>query len=772
MTACRSTSTRPPRTNGEDIPSLLATAMPDGAVRCGVCAHRCLVRPGGSESAASARTATACWFSTAYGAAVAVAMDPIEKKPLFHVAPGTQAYSLATAGCPFHCVFCQNWEIAQGPRLGAAASGPRLPPDRAVADALELGARSIAYTYVEPTVFLEYALAIGRPARAAGLLNLFITDGYATPEAIDLLATVLDAANVDLKGFNEAFYRRRCGARLDHVLEALEALPAGRCVARGDDARHPGRERRPSRTSRAHRLARRRISGAETPWHVSRFFPAFRMQDRPPTPLEPRSVEPPRSGGRRACATSMSAMRPSSPWRTRIASGAASSSWPGAATGSSATSRTTGPARPAGAAWPAARSNAGFGRETRPMRMTPDPAIAAARRCGLRPSPAPSTRPIPRSWRRSCDELIDAARPPRRRPSRPRAGLRRHPRAARRAGLQRSPSRRPPGASRGRRPPRPDRPRPEPPPSCCSARTTAPGGSMASGSGMRAPGEPRSATSRWTRRSPRRSSALGPLFAVDRDAHRSEHSLEVQLPFVASRLPGARIVPLADRDRHEASGPSRPGDRLGALLAERRARGAQVTLAISTDMAHYPSAAVACPGHRGAGAGHPRAGSDGLGRREAEITLGPAGRGLRDVRHRADRRRARGAPRDGRRRAVSAWRPLRRPTRAVPDGRSDRRVALSGRRSAGDVQDRVRRPEVGVGEERAGVVGRHRRPGPRRGGEPRSHLRFDRQRAVDAGPDDEPAAVPGDRLKEAERRMPVAVAERLRRLLVTFAHGP
>lgn len=277
-------SDRQRRTAGEDVPSLLATTLPDGAVRCGVCAHRCLVRPGRVGICGVRENRDGVLYSTAYGAAVAVAMDPIEKKPLFHVAPGSQAYSLATAGCPFHCVFCQNWEIAQGPRLGMRPVARSLPPDRAVAEALKLGARSIAYTYVEPTVFLEYALAIARPAHAAGLLNLFITDGYATPEAIVFLATVLDAANVDLKGFNEAFYRRRCGARLDHVLEALEGYRRAGVWLEVTTLVIPGENDDPAELRELTAWLVEHL-GAETPWHVSRFFPAFRMMDPPPTPL-------------------------------------------------------------------------------------------------------------------------------------------------------------------------------------------------------------------------------------------------------------------------------------------------------------------------------------------------------------------------------------------------------------------------------------------------------------------------------------------------------
>ena len=277
--------TRSQEAPGQSVPSLLATTEPDGAVRCGVCAHRCLVRQGRAGICGVRENRDGVLVCTAYGAAVAVAMDPIEKKPLFHVAPGSRAYSLATAGCPFHCVFCQNWEIAQGPRLGARPPARPLPPERAVSEAIDRGARSIAYTYVEPTVFLEYALAIARPARAAGLLNLFITDGYATPEAIGLLATVLDAANVDLKGFDDGFYRRRCGARLAHVLEALEGYHTAGVWLEVTTLVIPGENDDPVELRELTDWLVAHL-GPETPWHVSRFFPAYRMTDRPPTPLD------------------------------------------------------------------------------------------------------------------------------------------------------------------------------------------------------------------------------------------------------------------------------------------------------------------------------------------------------------------------------------------------------------------------------------------------------------------------------------------------------
>jgi pyruvate formate lyase activating enzyme len=250
-----------------------------------VCAHRCLVRPGRRGICGVRENRGGQLVSLTYGGVVAIGLDPIEKKPLFHVAPGSMAYSIATAGCPFHCTFCQNWEIAQGPRLGLDLPTQQLPPGRVVEEAVAHGAGSIAYTYVEPTVFLEYALDTAQLAHRAGLLNLFITDGYATPEAVALLAPVLDAANVDLKAFDDAFYRKLCGARLAPVLESIVAMRRAGIWLELTTLIIPGHN---DDDRQLRSLARWIVEtlGAETPWHVSRFYPNFRMLDVPPTPLE------------------------------------------------------------------------------------------------------------------------------------------------------------------------------------------------------------------------------------------------------------------------------------------------------------------------------------------------------------------------------------------------------------------------------------------------------------------------------------------------------
>jgi pyruvate formate lyase activating enzyme len=266
-----------------EVASLLAEPQPDGSVRCGVCAHRCLVRPGRDGICGVRHNRAGTLVCSAYGHVAAVGLDPIEKKPLFHVDPGSRSYSIATAGCPFHCRFCQNWEIAQAPRLGTHVVTRPMSPAEIVAEALALDSRSIAYTYVEPTVFLEYALDTGRLARSAGLRNLFVSDGYATPEAIDLLAGILDAANIDLKSFDDAFYRRLCGARLAPVLDAIMRMQRAGIWIELTTLIIPGRNDSDEELEQLTNWIVEAV-GPTTPWHVSRFFPAHQMFDVPSTP--------------------------------------------------------------------------------------------------------------------------------------------------------------------------------------------------------------------------------------------------------------------------------------------------------------------------------------------------------------------------------------------------------------------------------------------------------------------------------------------------------
>ncbi|HEX7492459.1 MAG TPA: AmmeMemoRadiSam system radical SAM enzyme [Candidatus Limnocylindrales bacterium] len=269
-------------------PAILGVAEDDGAVRCVACAHRCLIRPGRAGICRVRQNHDGELVSLVFGRAVAANADPIEKKPLFHCYPGSVAFSIATRGCNFHCLHCQNWAISQAERDGLTAPSFDLPPERVIEAALAAGARSIAYTYTEPTVFIEYVLATARLAREAGLANLLVTNGYQTAEAVDLLGPVIEAANVDLKSFNDRFYRRVVGARLAPVLETLVGMRNRGIWLEVTTLLIPGLNDEPADLEKMAAWIAAEL-GPETPWHVSRFFPTYRLTDLDPTPVS--SVE-------------------------------------------------------------------------------------------------------------------------------------------------------------------------------------------------------------------------------------------------------------------------------------------------------------------------------------------------------------------------------------------------------------------------------------------------------------------------------------------------
>ncbi len=263
--------------------AVLALSEPHRAVRCVACAHRCLIRPGRAGICRVRENRDGALVTLVYGRAVAANADPIEKKPLFHVYPGSVAYSIATRGCNFHCLHCQNWAISQSARDGFAAPSFALAPRDVVKAARAAGSRSIAYTYTEPTIFIEYALDTARLAVEAGLANLLVTNGYQTAEALDLLGPLVAAANVDLKSFDDRFYRKICGARLAPVLSALVGMRERGIWVEVTTLVIPGLNDDPDGLAA---LARWIVAelGPETPWHVSRFFPTYRLTDLDPTP--------------------------------------------------------------------------------------------------------------------------------------------------------------------------------------------------------------------------------------------------------------------------------------------------------------------------------------------------------------------------------------------------------------------------------------------------------------------------------------------------------
>jgi pyruvate formate lyase activating enzyme len=256
------------------------------AVRCNLCNHRCIVKEGKRGICGVRENRGGMLNTLVYGKLIARHVDPIEKKPFFHLMPGSLAYSVATVGCNFKCRFCQNADIAQMPsdRNGMIA-GDRCTPGDVVDAALQSGCRSIAYTYTEPTVFFEFAHDTSVIAHERGLKNVFITNGYMSAEALEMISPYLDGANVDLKAFDDEFYRRTCGARIRHVMETLRWMTSHGILVEITTLIIPGLNDDPEELSRLARFIADDL-GPETPWHISRFHPTYKLTDRSATPVE------------------------------------------------------------------------------------------------------------------------------------------------------------------------------------------------------------------------------------------------------------------------------------------------------------------------------------------------------------------------------------------------------------------------------------------------------------------------------------------------------
>jgi pyruvate formate lyase activating enzyme len=264
--------------------ALLWDPAGEGAVVCRLCAHRCVVKPGKRGLCAVRENREGRLVTLVYGEVVAANVDPIEKKPLFHFLPGSTALSIATPGCNFRCGFCQNWQISQAPRRGGGGiAGEPFAPEAVVRAALDSGCRSISYTYTEPTVFFEYAAETARLAREAGLLNNFVTNGYMTAEALEDLRPVLDAANVDLKAFNDETYKRVCGARLEPVLDSIRRMKTFGIWVEVTTLVVPGLNDGGAELASIARFIA--SVDPDIPWHVSRFHPDYEYTQAPATPV-------------------------------------------------------------------------------------------------------------------------------------------------------------------------------------------------------------------------------------------------------------------------------------------------------------------------------------------------------------------------------------------------------------------------------------------------------------------------------------------------------
>jgi pyruvate formate lyase activating enzyme len=258
------------------------TSLEGGKIQCELCPHRCRVAKGERGICRVRENRDGKYYSLVYGNLCAVHPDPIEKKPFFHVLPGTTSYSLATVGCNFQCKFCQNWEISQASPEDVYSK--EFSPESVVKEAKAIRAHSIAYTYVEPTIFYEYMLDVGNLVRKFGLLNVYHSNGFINPAPLKNLCKVLDAANIDLKGFTENFYRELCAGDLNPVLETLKTLKKEKVHLEITNLIIPTKNDDLS-AIREMCLWIRRELGADTPIHFSRFYPLYKLRSLPPTPV-------------------------------------------------------------------------------------------------------------------------------------------------------------------------------------------------------------------------------------------------------------------------------------------------------------------------------------------------------------------------------------------------------------------------------------------------------------------------------------------------------
>lgn len=258
----------------------------DSKVHCGLCNWRCMIADGKSGRCAVRKNIDGTLYSMNYHKVCSANPDPIEKKPLFHFQPGSRSFSIAAMGCNFRCEFCQNWQVSQAAFEDGQISGEAISPEQIVETAVRDGCASIAYTYTEPTIFMELCNDCGRLGKERGLSNVFVSNGFMTIEAIDFARDWLNGINVDLKAFSEDYYRRVCKGRLQPVLDTITHI-----AKETDIWLEITTLLLPDENDSDDEL--KKIAdfivdnaGVDVPWHISRFYPHYKCPDYSPTALD------------------------------------------------------------------------------------------------------------------------------------------------------------------------------------------------------------------------------------------------------------------------------------------------------------------------------------------------------------------------------------------------------------------------------------------------------------------------------------------------------
>lgn len=264
--------------------AMLYEKLEEKKVRCHLCAHGCTIKDGRRGICAVRENRDGTLYSLVYGRVISMHIDPIEKKPLFHFLPGSTSFSLATVGCNFHCTHCQNYEISQYPKEHEGdIPGQHITPE-AIVDAAEgNGCESISYTYTEPTIFFEFAYDCARLAHEKGIKNVFVSNGYTSPEATRLIAPYLDGNNIDLKG-NDEHYKKICGARLEPVKETIRLMKELGVWVEVTTLIIP--DHNDSEEDLGNIAEFIKSVDPSIPWHVTQFYPTYKLIDKPRTPVK------------------------------------------------------------------------------------------------------------------------------------------------------------------------------------------------------------------------------------------------------------------------------------------------------------------------------------------------------------------------------------------------------------------------------------------------------------------------------------------------------
>lgn len=251
-------------------------------VQCELCPKMCVIEPGQSGECRVRINIDGVLRTVVYGYPCSVHIDPVEKKPLFHFLPGTGIISVATVGCNLHCRNCQNWEISQANPEDSRAMF--MPPEQLVEAARRYKCPSIAYTYTDPIVYYEYTYDTAKLAREKGIRNVLVTAGYINPEPWKRLLQYIDAANIDLKGMTDEFYREVCSGTLKPVQQALIEAAASGIVLEVTNLIIPTLNDKPEQIRELCRWVKSNLGG-DIPLHFSGFYPMYKMRHLPPTSL-------------------------------------------------------------------------------------------------------------------------------------------------------------------------------------------------------------------------------------------------------------------------------------------------------------------------------------------------------------------------------------------------------------------------------------------------------------------------------------------------------